>query len=723
MIERRTSSRSSRGRCAERELHLDLLAQTESIFALSNGHIGLRGNLDEGEPHGTPGTYLNGVLRDAAAAVRRGRLRLSRGRPDADQRHQRQGHPPAGRRRAVRHALRRRCSATSACSTCATACCRARSSGSRPPGQAVRVRSTRLVSFVQRAVAAIRYEVEPVDAAARIVVQSELVANEPVPAARPTTRARPPRCARPLGPEHHGHHELRGRARAPHARERPADGGRDGPRRRRARAGRVTEAESEPDLARVTVSTELEPGPEAADRQVPRVRVVEPALDCRRCATRSTPRSPPPSATGWDGAARRPARVPRRLLGPRRRRDRRRPRAAAGGALRALPGAAGRRARRAARDPGQGADRPRLRRPHVLGHGDLHAAGADLHRARRRARRAALAPLDARPRRGARPASCGSRARRSRGGRSAARSARATGRRARRRSTSTPTSPTRSRRYVGATGDEAFERGPGARAARRDRAAVALGRPPRRARRLPDRRRDRARRVHARSPTTTSSRTSWRRATCAPPPTLATPPSAARRASSASTRRRSRAGATPPTRWSSPTTTSSASRRSRRRSPATATGTSSARPRRAVPAAAALPLLPAVLEPGRQAGRPRVRAVRCAATTSTPSRRRATSSTTSASPSATRRCRRASRRSSRPRSATSTSPTTTSRETAFIDLRDLALQHRATACTSRRSPGSWLVAVAGFGGMRDHGEPLAFAPRLPARADAARASG
>src|SRR5450755_3038988 len=45
----------------ETELHLDILAQTESIFALSNGHIGLRGNLDEGEPHGIPGTYLNSV--------------------------------------------------------------------------------------------------------------------------------------------------------------------------------------------------------------------------------------------------------------------------------------------------------------------------------------------------------------------------------------------------------------------------------------------------------------------------------------------------------------------------------------------------------------------------------------------------------------------------------------------------------------------------------------
>jgi alpha,alpha-trehalose phosphorylase len=33
-----------------RETHLDLdvLAQTESVFALANGHIGLRANLDEG---------------------------------------------------------------------------------------------------------------------------------------------------------------------------------------------------------------------------------------------------------------------------------------------------------------------------------------------------------------------------------------------------------------------------------------------------------------------------------------------------------------------------------------------------------------------------------------------------------------------------------------------------------------------------------------------------
>src|SRR5205807_1735771 len=50
-----------------------------------------------------------------------------------------------------------------------------------PTGRTVRIRSRRLVSFTQRAIAAIRYEVEPVDGPTRIVVQSELVTNEQIP--------------------------------------------------------------------------------------------------------------------------------------------------------------------------------------------------------------------------------------------------------------------------------------------------------------------------------------------------------------------------------------------------------------------------------------------------------------------------------------------------------------------------------------------------------------
>ena len=58
-----------------------------------------------------------------------------------------------------------------------------------PAGQRVRVVSERLVSFVQRAVAAIHYEVEPLDARRELVLQSELVANEPRPAEGDDPRA------------------------------------------------------------------------------------------------------------------------------------------------------------------------------------------------------------------------------------------------------------------------------------------------------------------------------------------------------------------------------------------------------------------------------------------------------------------------------------------------------------------------------------------------------
>ena len=53
-------------------------------------------------------------------------------------------------------------------------------------------------------------------------------------------------------------------------------------------------------------------------------------------------------------------------------------------------------------------------------------------------------------------------------------------------------------------------------------------------------------------------------------------------------------------------------------------------------------------------------------------------------------------------------------ETAFIDLRDLAFNTRDGVHLAALA-GAWLVAVAGFGGMRDHGDRLRFAPRLPPR--------
>jgi alpha,alpha-trehalose phosphorylase len=53
-------------------------------------------------------------------------------------------------------------------------------------------------------------------------------------------------------------------------------------------------------------------------------------------------------------------------------------------------------------------------------------------------------------------------------------------------------------------------------------------------------------------------------------------------------------------------------------------------------------------------------------------------------------------------------------EAALIDLRDLAHNTRDGLHIASLA-GAWLAAVAGFGGMRDHGGTLSFRPRLPSR--------
>ncbi|MEX2586483.1 MAG: glycosyl hydrolase family 65 protein [Actinomycetota bacterium] len=172
---------------SEKELDLEALGQTESLFALANGHLGLRGNLDEGEPFNRPGTYLNSFYE-------------SRPLPHAEPAY---GNPESGQtiinvtngklirllvddepfdirygrlNKHERHldlrsgTLSREVDWTS------------------PAGQSAIVRSTRMVSFTQRAVAAICYEVEAVEKATRVVIQSELVANEPMPPFRKDPR-------------------------------------------------------------------------------------------------------------------------------------------------------------------------------------------------------------------------------------------------------------------------------------------------------------------------------------------------------------------------------------------------------------------------------------------------------------------------------------------------------------------------------------------------------
>ncbi|HEV7467320.1 MAG TPA: glycosyl hydrolase family 65 protein [Candidatus Dormibacteraeota bacterium] len=241
----------------ETELNLDVLAQAESVFALSNGHIGLRGNLDEGEPHGLPGTYLNGFYEvrplpyaeagygypedgQTVVNVTNGKIiRLLVDDEPFDIRY--------GRLLAHERVLDLRAGVL-----------RRATDWESPARRRVRVSSVRLVSFVQRSVAAILYEVEPVDAATRIVVQSELEANEPMP-----PMSRDPRAAALLAAPLQSEMSVSRDQRAMLAHSTRASGlrmaaGMDHEIRCSGRYGALIESAA--DLARLTITTDLQPG-------------------------------------------------------------------------------------------------------------------------------------------------------------------------------------------------------------------------------------------------------------------------------------------------------------------------------------------------------------------------------------------------------------------------------------------------------------------------------
>lgn len=177
----------------EDTFHLERIAQAESIFALSNGHIGLRGNLDEGEPAAIPGTYLGSYYESrplpyaetgygypevgqTLVDVTNGKIiRMLVGDTPFDMRygtvntHERILDFRAG-------TLHRSVNWTS------------------PTGKTVAVDSTRIVSLTQRSIAAFNYRVTAIDQPLRLVLQSELVANE----APPVTVSNDPRVAAAL---------------------------------------------------------------------------------------------------------------------------------------------------------------------------------------------------------------------------------------------------------------------------------------------------------------------------------------------------------------------------------------------------------------------------------------------------------------------------------------------------------------------------------------------
>lgn len=281
----------------ETGLDLDVLAQSESVFALSNGHLGWRGNLDEGEPHGLPGSYLNGVFEarplpyaeagfgypeagQTVINITNGKLiRLLVDDQPFDVRY--------GQLVAHERVLDFR-----------TGVLRRQVEWVSPGGQGLRVRSARMVSLVQRSVAAVCYEVEPLDTAARVVLQSELAANESLPPSGGDPREAAALLA-PLRSEAHAcsatgasllHRTAVSGLQVGAAMEHHLD----------APPTVKVSSESTPDLGRVTITATLEPGQRL--RLVKFVAYGWPAV-----------RSPPAVAdqvaaaltaavqTGWDG--------------------------------------------------------------------------------------------------------------------------------------------------------------------------------------------------------------------------------------------------------------------------------------------------------------------------------------------------------------------------------------------------------------------------------------
>ena len=241
----------------ETGLDLDVLAQTESVFALSNGHIGWRGNLDEGEPYGLPGSYLNGVfeIRPLPYAER------GYGNPESGQTIINVTNGKVMRLLVndepfdVRYGELR---SHERCLDFRAGVLGRQAEWVSPAGSAIKVSSTRMVSLMQRSIAAICYEVEPVNQRTRIVVQSELVANEqlPVPGRDPRGTAALPEPLVEQADASRG-----ARAGLVHSTRESGlivavvmDHAVDGP------PGTLVQSESFPHLARTMVSTSLEPG-------------------------------------------------------------------------------------------------------------------------------------------------------------------------------------------------------------------------------------------------------------------------------------------------------------------------------------------------------------------------------------------------------------------------------------------------------------------------------
>jgi alpha,alpha-trehalose phosphorylase len=164
----------------EKRFMPDLIEQGETMFALSNGFLGMRGCFEEGGPIAQNGTFINGfyetwpiVYPEAAyglattgqTIVNVTDTKIIKLYVDDE---------PFWLPHANLRSFDRRLNMTSGTLDRDVL-------WETPAGKKVSIRSRRLVSFQHRHLAAIFYEVRLLNAAAPLVLSSEMIANEPIP--------------------------------------------------------------------------------------------------------------------------------------------------------------------------------------------------------------------------------------------------------------------------------------------------------------------------------------------------------------------------------------------------------------------------------------------------------------------------------------------------------------------------------------------------------------
>src|SRR4249919_3598154 len=164
----------------EKAFHPEFLAQLETMFALGNGYLGMRGCPEEGGPNAENGTFINGFYEtrpivygeEAYGFAKTGQTIVNV--TDSKIIKLYVDDEPFWLPNANVRSFDRRLNMKSGTLDREIVY-------ETPAGKRVSIKSRRMVSFEHRHVAAIFYQITLLNAAAPVVLSSEMIANEPAP--------------------------------------------------------------------------------------------------------------------------------------------------------------------------------------------------------------------------------------------------------------------------------------------------------------------------------------------------------------------------------------------------------------------------------------------------------------------------------------------------------------------------------------------------------------